>query len=355
MRDDVPQRKLDHLRICAEESVQGGLDSGLEQYRLRHNALPGLSLADVETGTRFFGRALRAPLLISPMTGGTRNAREVNLNLARAAQALGLAMGVGSQRAAIEDPSLASTYQVREVAPDILLLANLGAVQLNYGFGLDECRTAVRMIGADALVLHLNPLQEALQAGGNTDFSGLLEKIRCICAGLDAPVIVKEVGSGLSGDVVRGLVRAGVSAVDVAGAGGTSWSQVESHRAHESRRRRTAEAFACWGIPTAEAILEARRAAPDTPIVASGGIGTGPHAATAIALGADMVGIGRPLLAAAMESAESVQEELTIVIDSLRIAMFCAAVPDTGSLKKAPLDCVPSAPCARIPDRGARP
>jgi len=333
------RRKRDHLRICREEDVGGrGVTTGLERYRLRHCALPELRLDDVDLSTDFLGKRLRAPLLISAITGGTAPARQINLNLATAAQALGLAMGVGSQRAAIDNPRQARTYQVREVAPDILLLANLGAVQLNYGYGLAECRRAVEMIGADALVLHLNPLQEALQPHGNTDFSGLLDKIAAVCRELDVPVIVKEVGCGISEAVAENLAAAGVAAVDVSGAGGTSWSEVEKHRAENDLQRRVAASFAHWGVSTAEAILQAQRGAPNLPLIASGGIQTGPEAAVALALGADLVGLARPLLAPATESALAVENELRVMIEGLRIAMFTAGIRDIPAFKAVPLD-----------------
>lgn len=339
------KRKLDHLLICMEKDLSvRGATTGLARYRLRHCALPELDLRDVDLSTSFLGKALRAPLLISAMTGGTAKARQINLNLAEAAQALGIAMALGSQRVAIEDPRQVSTYQVRSAAPEVLLFANLGAVQLNYGYGLAECRQAVQMIAADALILHLNPLQEALQPHGNTNFAGLLPKIAAICRELEVPVIVKEVGWGISESVARQLAHAGVAALDVAGAGGTSWSKVEEHRAHDDLQRRVAADFADWGIPTAEAIQQARRAAPQLPIIASGGIQSGPAAAVALALGADLVGLARPLLAPATVSAEAVQDELRVLLEGLRIAMFAAGIPDIASLKATPLEklCDPS-------------
>jgi len=216
-------RKADHIRINLEEDVRSGLTTGLERYHFTHQALPELDLARVETQQALFGKTLRAPLLISSMTGGTEAARLINRTLAAAAQAAGIAMGLGSQRAAIEHPELAHTFQVREVAPDILLFANLGAVQLNYSYGLDEFRRAVEMIQADALVLHLNALQEAVQPEGDSNFSGLLKKIEAVCRALPVPVIGKEVGWGISEQAARQLASAGIAAIDVAGAGGTSW------------------------------------------------------------------------------------------------------------------------------------
>lgn len=339
MTDSHAKRKRDHLRICREEDVRGrGVTTGLERYRLRHCALPEVRLDKVDLSTTFLGKTLRAPLLISAITGGTASGRKINLNLATAAQALGLAMCVGSQRAAIENPRQAGSYQVREVAPDILLFANLGAVQLNYGYGLAECRRAVEMIGADALVLHLNPLQEALQPRGNTDFAGLLNKIATICRDLGAPVIIKEVGCGISEFVARELATAGVAAIDVSGAGGTSWSEVEKHRAETEFQRRVAASFAHWGMPTADAILQAQRGAPNLPLIASGGIRSGPEVAVALALGAELVGLAQPLVAPATHSALAVQTELQVLIEGLRVAMFAAGIPDISSFKATPLD-----------------
>jgi len=334
----INRRKSDHLRISLHKPVNSAdITTGLENFYFIHRALPEISLAEVDTSTQFLGHGLGAPLLISPMTGGTEEAERINKNLAYAAQKYGLAMGVGSQRAAIEDPRWARTYYVRDVAPDILLFANIGAVQLNYGYGIDECKRAVEMIGADALVLHLNPLQEALQPEGDTDFSGLLRKIEVVCRELPVPVIVKEVGWGISEEVARQLAQAGVAAIDVAGAGGTSWSLVEMHRASDDIGKGVAAAFSDWGIPTAEAIIMARRGAPQLPLIASGGIRTGVDAAKAIALGADLVGMAAPFLKPATESAEAVCAKVEEIITTLRIAMFCVGVKKVDGLKKAQL------------------
>jgi len=343
------RRKLDHLRICTDRDVSSELTTGLERYRLPHCALPEMALQDVDLSTRFLGKALRAPVLISAMTGGTARAAQINRNLAAAAQALGVAMCVGSQRAALEDPRYAATYRVRAVAPDVLLFANLGAVQLNYGYGPHECRRAVEMIGADALVLHLNPLQEALQPRGNTDFAQLLRKIAALCRELPVPVIAKEVGWGISEAVARQLAEAGVAALDVAGAGGTSWSQVEKERSDGTLQQRVAASFAGWGIPTAESIQQARRAAPQLPLIASGGMRTGPEAAVALALGADLVGLALPLLAPATISAETVVDELRVLIEGLRIAMFACGARNIAALQAIALEAVPATP--QLPTR----
>src|SRR5918995_7223823 len=335
---DHVQRKQDHLRIVVDETVGAlGVTTGFERYRLVHRALPELDLNAIDTRTRFLGHELRAPLLISGMTGGVERGAEINRRLATAAQAVGCAMGGGSQRVAVEDPSLAPTFRVRDVAPDILLFANLGAVQLNYGYGPDHCRRAVEMIDANALVLHLNPLQEALQVGGNTNWTGILHGIASVCGVLEVPVIVKEVGWGISADVARQLVDVGVAAIDVGGAGGTSWSEVERHRAPTDRLRRVCGAFESWGIPTADSLVMVRTVAPTLPLVASGGPRSGIEAATAIALGADLVGFAAPLLRAAAASETGAHEMLTALVDVLRVSMFCCGAGNVPQLKRAEL------------------
>lgn len=328
------RRKSEHLRIGLEEDVQfRGLTTGLERYRFVHQALPELNLDEVEVSTTLLGKRLELPILISAMTGGTEAARRINHNLAAGAQAVRAGMAVGSQRAALEEPDLASTYQVREQAPDILLLANLGAAQLNYGYGPEECRRAVEMVQADGLILHLNPLQECIQEGGDTRFRGLLVRIAQVCAELDVPVVVKEVSWGLSAQVAARLVEAGVAALDVAGAGGTSWADIEARRARQEATRQLAETFASWGIPTAESILQVRSVAPRVPLIASGGLRSGLDGAKALALGADAFGMATPFLRAADRSAEAVVEVFESIARELRVAMFCAGLPDLRALK----------------------
>ena len=333
------RRKADHIRINLEENVSfNKLTTGLENYFFMHQALPEIDLAAVDTSTAIFGKPLRTPLLISSMTGGTPEAGAINRTLAEAAQEVGIAMGLGSQRAAIEDSSLAETYHVRHVAPDILLFANIGAVQLNYGYGLDQCRRAVDMCEADALILHFNALQEAVQPEGDGNFANLLHKVEQICRDLPVPVIAKEVGWGFAEETARQLANAGVAAIDVAGAGGTSWSQVEMYRAPTARHARVAGAFVDWGIPTAVSIQYCRRAAPELPIIASGGIRNGIDVAKSIALGANLVGFAGDFLRAADQNGVAgVIEMAETVTDELRVAMFCAGAENITALGNTPL------------------
>ncbi len=332
------QRKDDHIRINLEKEVQfPRLTTGLERYQFMHQAVPELDLAQVNCATTFFGKTLSAPILISSMTGGTERAQNINRTLAEAAQEARIAMGLGSMRAAIEDPELTNTYQVRQVAPDILLFANLGAVQLNYGYGIEECRRAVDMIEADALILHFNALQEAVQPEGDGDFSGLLAKVEQVCRQLEIPVIAKEVGWGFSVQDARQLADAGVQAIDVAGAGGTSWSEVEYHRAPTARHAHVARTFADWGIPTADSIRYVREAAPDMPIIASGGLRDGLDIAKCIALGAEIGGIAGPFLKAANESVDAVRQIIWEISTEIRIALFVSGAADIAALKHTPL------------------
>jgi isopentenyl-diphosphate Delta-isomerase len=333
----LEQRKSEHLRINLEKDVAfPRLSTGLESYRFSHNALPEVSLEEVDLSTTFLGRRLRLPLLISSMTGGTADAQRINFHLAEGAQAAGMAMGLGSLRAAVEAPHLADTFRVRHLAPDILLLANLGAVQLNTGFGVDTCRWVVDLVEADGLILHLNPLQEALQVEGDTDWRGLLLKIEQVCRGLEVPVVVKEVGWGISAGVARRLADAGVSAIDVAGSGGTSWSQVEMYRAPTERMRRLCAAFADWGVPTAEALVGVRAALPGMPVIASGGLRSGMDLAKVLALGADLGGLAGPFLKAANASAQAVADLALEMADVLRTVMFCLGITGLRALKGSP-------------------
>jgi isopentenyl-diphosphate delta-isomerase len=328
----ITKRKDDHIRINLEKDVRSGLTTGLENYRFTHEALPELDLERIDTSLSLFGRKLAAPILVSSMTGGTADAQTINLRLAEAAQTSGLAMGVGSQRAALEQPEQAATFQVRRVAPDVLLFANLGAVQFNYGYGIDQCRRAVDMIQADALMLHLNPLQEAVQAGGDTNFAGIARKIEEVCKNLSVPVIAKEVGWGISERTARQLANCGVAAIDVAGAGGTSWSQVEMHRAPDEFTRRLAATFVGWGIPTAGSILNVKKAAPDMTVFASGGIMDGLDIAKCLALGAALGGMAGQFLKAAAESTGVVVDLMNLIRRQIQVTMFACGADQLAGL-----------------------
>jgi len=321
---NISKRKRDHININLEENVESGVTTGLEKFRLIHQALPEISLPEVDLSQRLFGKVLSVPLLVSSMTGGTDQAAKINRTLAAAAQEIGCCMGVGSQRAAIENPQVAETYQIRKYAPNILLFANLGAVQLNYGFGIEECQKAVDMIEADGLILHLNPLQEVLQKEGDTNFKNLINKISEIKSGVNVPVIVKEVGWGISRETAQKLFDAGVDAVDVAGAGGTSWSQVEMHRLEDPFKAQTARAFIDWGIPTAISIQNVRSVDPGWPVFASGGLRTGIDVAKSLALGANLGGMAGIFLRAANESLEKTINLMEMIVEQIRIAMFAS-------------------------------
>ncbi len=328
----INKRKDDHLHINSQKDVKSSNTTGFEKFRLIHHALPEINLSDIDTSISVFDKTLSLPLMISSMTGGTEKAHEINRVLAISAQKYNIAMGVGSQRIGIEQDIRMETFDIRKYAPDVLLFANLGAVQLNNTFTVDDCKKAVEAIDADALILHLNPLQEALMEGGDTNFSGILKKIEQVCKHLNVPVVVKEVGWGISVHTARKLVGAGVQAIDVAGAGGTSWSEVEKFRTTNPVRKRIAEGFRGWGIPTAEAIVKIREELPDVLLFASGGLKNGIDIIKCIALGAFLGGIARSFLIAAMNSQEAADmyiEELSL---QMRIAMFAIGAENISAI-----------------------
>lgn len=317
-------RKADHIRICLQDDIEcREVTTGLERYRFVHHCLPNLNRDEIDLTTAFLGKTLGSPLLISSMTGGTEQAKQINHRLAEVAQHYNLAMGVGSQRVAVEKPELMPTFDVRAIAPDILLFANIGAVQFNYGYGVEECRRLIDGLQANALILHLNPLQECIQPEGDVNFRGVLEKIEKLCRQLEVPVIAKEVGNGISGAMAQRFLEAGVAAIDVAGAGGTSWAKVESERAENPIQRQLGLTFADWGIPTADCLVQVRAIAPQVPLIASGGIRDGLEVAKAIALGADLVGLARPFLQAACESEAALHERVELLLAELKTVLFC--------------------------------
>jgi isopentenyl-diphosphate delta-isomerase len=333
MAESTERRKSRHLDVCLDEDVASRLDAGWDAVRLRHEALPEIALADVDVATTFLGHALRAPLMISSMTGGTARAAEINRRLARGAEAAGIAMALGSGRAMLEDATLRATFDVRSVAPKLVLFANLGAVQLNYGVRNDDARRLVHELRASGLYLHLNPLQEALQRDGDTNFRSLAPKIAALCAALDVPVIAKSVGSGIAPSTAARLIDCGVAAIDVAGAGGTSWALVEGRRSGDAARERIAEAFGDWGYATPRATAALHAALPNTPLVASGGIRNGVQVAKALALGADLAGLALPFLRAADESDAAVATLIDELVTALRIAVFASGARTVADLR----------------------
>jgi isopentenyl-diphosphate Delta-isomerase len=335
--NETSLRKNEHIHIVLNESVNSSLSNGFENYQFEHQALPEIDLADVEIKTSLFNRELQSPLLISSMTGGSKEAALINRTLARVAQDAGLALGVGSQRAGLEDPDKMASFVVRDIAPNILLFSNLGAVQLNYSYSVEHCQRAVEAIQADALILHLNPLQEALQPEGSTNFKGLLKKIEIICKKISVPVIVKEVGWGISVKVAHDLASAGVAAIDVAGAGGTSWSEVEKFRIKDEIRRKVAGGFKDWGVPTADSILQVEEGAPYVKIIASGGLTNGIEVAKSIALGASLAGMAARFIKTASISEEETHNLVSEINLQLKICMFAAGIRDIDSLKQATL------------------
>lgn len=330
------ERKKEHLESCLKRDFSHkALRTGFDHYRFIHNAAPEISFDEIDTSTIFLGKKLSLPLMISPLTGGLEKAALINQRIAEAAQFCRIAMGVGSQRVAISDQRLEESFKVREFAPDILFFANLGAVQLNAGYGLEECRKAVEMIDADGLMLHLNPLQEIFQPEGNHDFRGLLKKIRHIAQNLQKPLIVREVGFGVSEETAIKLQNAQVNAIDVGGAGGTSWIEIEQKRLKEENLKKLANDFLDWGIPTAESIIAVRKCCPALPVIASGGIRSGLDMAKSIALGADIAGIAAPALKMASKSTQHLIDYIMELQRGLKIAMFGTGSKSIKHLKDA--------------------
>ncbi len=338
MTDDaIRARKDQHLDVVLSGAGRHARDAGFDAIHFVHEALPDLDHAKIDLGADFLGRRLKAPLLISSMTGGPARAEAINAHLAEAAQALGIALAVGSQRAALEGVDKGLSGTLRDRAPDTPILANIGAAQLTRGFGIDGARRIVDMIGADALIVHLNPLQEACQPEGDRDWWGVGAALEALVHRLETPVVVKETGAGLSAATARRLAGMGVAALDVSGAGGTNWGLIEGERATDPADKAHAVAFADWGIPTAAAIARVRAALPDITLIGSGGVRDGVDAAKAIRLGADLVGQAAGVLQAATVSTEAVVDHFQTVIRQLRTACFCTGSPNVAALKRAPL------------------
>lgn len=333
----IVTRKDEHLDLALAQQARLRTNP-FDALSLPHCALPELDLEDVDLATSFLGRPLALPFVVSSMTGGPARGAKINANLAAAAEALQIPFAVGSQRVALEGvPAQGLDLQLRRLAPSIPIWANFGAAQLLQGYGIEEARRVVEMIGADALIVHLNPLQEAVQPGGDTRWRGVLDAIESLTGGLEVPLIVKEVGYGLSSDVARVLADVGVAAVDVAGAGGTAWALIEGDRARSDADAETAKAFEGWGIPTPGAIRSVRTACPDLPLIGSGGIRNGVDAAKAIALGADLVGQAGQVLPAAMVSPEAVIGHFEVMARQLRIACFATGCPSLALLRELTL------------------
>ncbi len=334
MAQKTEKRKAEHIRICLEQKAQAKkATSGFEDIHLVHRALPEVNRKDINLSTSFLGKKFKAPLIVGAMTGGTEEAISINSAIAEAVEKLGLGMGLGSQRAAIEDQKLEKTYAVaRKAAPNAFLIANIGGVQLVHGYGIKEVRKVVEMIDADAVAIHLNALQEAVQPEGQTNFKGVLAKIAQVAGELDKPVIVKETGAGISTEDAKALQNAGVKAIDVGGVGGTSFAAVEYYRGRTS----LGEAFWDWGIPTAVSIVESTQSAK-LPVIASGGVRSGMDVAKALALGSSLASVSQPVLEAAVKGSKETEQLLSGLIDELRNVMFLVGAENTAGLAKVPL------------------
>jgi isopentenyl-diphosphate Delta-isomerase len=340
---ETQKRKSDHIKICLEKKAQARrATTGFEDIGFVHRALPEIDKQKIDLSTYLFGHKFKAPLIVNAMTGGTNEAKKINANIAQAAEALGLGMGVGSQRAAIEDPKLVETFAIaRKKAPNAFLVANLGGVQLVHGFGLREVKKAVEMIEADALAIHLNALQEAVQPKdeGQTNFEGILAKIIQITGELDVPVIVKETGAGISAEDAKELEEAGVKAIDVGGLGGTTFAAVEYFRTEEqpeSVEHHLGAVFWDWGIPTAASIVEVAKTVK-VPLIASGGLRDGVDLAKALALGASLGGLSQPVLRVADRSAAETEAFLSLLVEELKNVMFLVGTKNVEELAKSPL------------------
>jgi isopentenyl-diphosphate delta-isomerase len=341
LNNQIEERKVDHIKICLEENVQARhTTTGFEDVFLVHKALPEIERDRIDLSTTVFKHKLSAPLLVGAMTGGTAKALKINAAIAEVVEKLGLGMGVGSQRVAIEDPKLEVSFAiVREKAPTAFLVANIGGPQLVNGCGVKEARKAVEMLEANALAIHLNPLQEAVQPEGETNYSGVFNKIGEIAQALKVPVIVKETGAGIAAEEAKMLEEAGVAGIDVAGVGGTSWAAVEYHRAKKLQdefRQRLGETFWDWGIPTAVSLVEVVQSV-HLPVIASGGIRYGTDVAKSLALGASLASMASPILHSATKGPEEVKKALQFVIEELRNAMFLVGAESIQKLQKAPV------------------
>ena len=338
---EIENRKKEHILISIEEDVEYDIGTLLDGVQLVHNPVPEIDLGDVELETDFLGHELSAPVIIAGMTGGHPLAKKLNSWIAEAVEELGLGMGVGSQRAGLENPELEETYSiVREKAPTAFVMGNIGASQVVQEIGEEDVERLVEMVEADAIAVHLNPLQEAVQVEGEPRYKGLLERLREFANACPVPVVAKETGAGMPKEAVAKLEAVGVRAIDVGGAGGTSFSKVEYFRA-KSRgdllKAGLSKCFANWGIPTALSIIEAR-SVTDLPVIATGGIRSGLEAAKALRLGADLVGIALPVMRVAYrEGLEGIKKLLKEFIEELRIALFLTGSRNVRELRERPV------------------
>lgn len=337
--NDIVQRKTDHLDIILSQQAQMHTKTtGFDTIQFEHVALPEMDYADIDLSVSFLDKTLQSPLLVSSMTGGPNHAEKINRNIAIAAQDLGIAFAVGSQRVALETDATAGLNRtIRKHAPDIILLANFGAAQLCQWKDLSMAQKAVDMIEANGLIIHLNPLQEVIQPEGDRNWSGVLDKIEKLVRKVDFPIIVKEVGCGISSTLARQLYEVGVHIIDVAGAGGTSWAAVEAKRTQDDGIKQTAEIFRDWGIPTAKAVHDVRNACPDAFLIASGGIRHGLDAAKALRLGANLVGQAAGALPTALESPDALVAHFCQIIEALKITCFCTGSANIEALRSAKL------------------
>jgi isopentenyl-diphosphate delta-isomerase len=337
---DIEKRKQRHIRLSLEENVQADIGTGFEDVRLIHRALPEIDLEDIKTETELFGKRMAHPLIISAITGGTEHAKEINSVLATAAEEFGVGIGVGSQRIAIEDPSVEHTFRVvRERAPSSFVMGNIGCPQLSLGWGVEEAKRCVDMIDADALAIHMNPLQEAVQVRGETRYRGVLNKIGEVARGLGSPVVMKETGCGIAFEDAVKLEGAGVAGLELSGTGGTSWAAVEHHIAREEGKRdqeALGQALWNWGVPTAVSLVETSQSTK-LKIIASGGMRTGLEMAKAIALGADAVGIARPFLLKAVEGPDALRQHLEDILLEFSTAMFLVGAESIDELRRVPV------------------
>lgn len=341
MAEKTRKRKADHIKIATNYNVQARkATTGFEDIYFVHKALPEIDKDKIDLSITVFNHKFSAPIMVSALTGGTKEAKKINVTIAKIVEELGLGMGVGSQRAALEDRRLEKTFSiVRKKAPTAFLIANIGGVQLVRGYAIKEAKKAVEMIDADALAIHLNPLQEAIQPEGETSFKGVLEKIEEVARELDKPVIVKETGAGIASIEAKKLEAAGVKGVDVSGVGGTSFAAVEYFRAKSMRntfQRRWGEAFWDWGIPTAISIVEVAQTV-QIPVIASGGIRSGLDAAKALALGASLASLAQPVLQAAVKNLKETETMLRVLIEELRNAMFLVGAENTQKMHETPI------------------